>query len=110
MIPRVPLIAVMLLAAQVGRGQPAPLPQFEVAEVKPNKSGGDHTSSHSTNGRYTSSNMSLRDYIRIAYQVKDGQIAGPAWMATERFDIVAKAPEKVPFSQLALMMQALLVD
>jgi uncharacterized protein (TIGR03435 family) len=51
----------------------------------------------------------LRDYIRIAYQVKDFQITGPDWMASERFDIHAKLPEGGR-DQLRSMLQALLED
>ena len=37
--------------------------------------------------------LSVRDYVRIAYRLKDYQLAGPDWIASDRFDIHAKLPE-----------------
>ena len=39
--------------------------------------------------------LSLQDYIISAYDIKKHQIAGPEWLATERFDIQAKVPAGV---------------
>ena len=53
--------------------------------------------------------LSLKDYIRIAYQVKDFQVTGPDWMASERFDIHAKLPDGGR-GQFREMLQKLLED
>jgi len=37
--------------------------------------------------------MALRDLIVLAYKVKPYQITGPDWIASQRFDIVAKLPD-----------------
>src|ERR1700744_3473644 len=37
--------------------------------------------------------LSLRDCMRIAWNVKDFQIIGPDWIASDRFIISAKVPE-----------------
>src|SRR5579872_5118008 len=59
-------------------------------------------------GRVNFSNVSLRDLIRLAYQLKDYQIVGPDWLNTQRFDVAAKLPDGAPASQKPAMLQALL--
>ncbi|MFP5209113.1 MAG: TIGR03435 family protein [Acidobacteriota bacterium] len=52
----------------------------------------------------------LRNLIAYAYNVKAYQVMGPAWMATERFDIEAKIPDGVAKDNAPAMMQELLED
>jgi uncharacterized protein (TIGR03435 family) len=54
--------------------------------------------------------MSLRDLIATAYDVKAYQITGPPWLATERFDIVAKMPDGASKDDAPKFLQALLVE
>lgn len=54
--------------------------------------------------------VSLKSAIRWAYQVMDYQVSGPDWLGYERFDIVAKAAEPAPESELRTMLQALLAE
>jgi uncharacterized protein (TIGR03435 family) len=54
--------------------------------------------------------LSLRDYIAMAHNVRLNQIAGPDWLATERFDIAAKLPEGATQSDVPEMLQTLLAD
>lgn len=54
--------------------------------------------------------MSLRDLIANAYGVKPYQVTGPAWMGSERFDIVAKLPEGAQKEDAPAMLQALLEE
>src|SRR6476469_2808225 len=93
--------AIVATGATTGAGvaaqAPAAAPQFEVASVKPNKSGGGPMRiGFQPGGRFTATNVPVRDLISMAY----GQpqplpsfqiIGGPGWMASDRFDIVAKA-------------------
>jgi uncharacterized protein (TIGR03435 family) len=104
------IAAALALGAQVAIGTltlraqtPAAAPKFEVASVKINKSG--ETSVRigmQPGGRFTATNVSLRALIRFAYQLQDFQIVGgPDWvasdrMASDRYDIVAKAENDVP--------------
>src|SRR6266436_5660388 len=98
-------------------------PQFEVASVKPNKSGaGPMRIGFQPGGRFVASNVPVRDLISIAY----GQpqplpnfqiIGGPGWVASDRFDVAAKAEGDLqpsgpggPPSQLFLMIRSLLAD
>ena len=56
------------------------------------------------------SSLSLKDYIRLAYRVKDYQVSGPDWLAGERFEIDAKLPEGATREQVPDMLQSLLAD
>jgi len=89
------LLALVPLMAVTTMGQTsAPSnPQFEVASIKPNKSGdGRVMMSVQPGGRFTATNVTLRMMIRNAYQLQEFQITGgPSWIADERFDIAAKA-------------------
>jgi len=48
--------------------------------------------------------------IRWAYSVKDYQVTGPDWLATQRYDIAAKAEASLSDKQLMAMLQALLAE
>ena len=37
--------------------------------------------------------LTLKDYIAMAYRVTAGRVSGPAWLASQRFDISAKLPD-----------------
>jgi uncharacterized protein (TIGR03435 family) len=91
----------------------APRPEFEVASVKPSvaaPSGGQvHVGVQIDGAQVHCTYLSLKDYIRIAYQVKDFQVTGPDWMASERFDIHAKLPAGSR-GQFREMLQKLLED
>src|SRR6201986_1116979 len=54
--------------------------------------------------------LDLRSLISFAWAVKPYQITGPDWMATTRFDIVAKMPEGSKKEDAPQMLQTLLVE
>jgi uncharacterized protein (TIGR03435 family) len=54
--------------------------------------------------------MTLRDYLGIAYRTKISNIAGPDWIASDRFDISATIPEGNKPAQIPEMFQALLAE
>jgi bla regulator protein blaR1 len=98
---------------------PSQAAAFEVASVKPNNSGDNRVVfGMQPGGRFTSTNVPLKELIRMAYGVQTFQIdGGPDWIGSERFDIVAKAegelrpsPPGGPPGPLLLMMQALLAE
>ena len=112
-------LGVAPLVAQGG----AQAPQFEVASIKPNKSGdGRVMLGIQPGGRFTATNVTLRMLIRNAYQLQDFQVTGgPSWIADDHFDIVAKAEDDAmgdPFraeqngqpSRGQLMIRALLAE
>jgi len=76
----------------------ARLPAFEVATVKWHKSDAPRNFWLDPGGRLTITGFTLRDLIRIAYGSDESKlqtaaqfIGGPSWVATDRFDIAAKA-------------------
>ena len=102
---------VVALQAQSGAGAPL---AFEVASVKINKSGdAGMRMAMQPGGRVTVSNVPLRQLIVNAYDVQPFQvIGGPDWVASDRFDIVARAPDGTPQGPdtMGPMLQALLTD
>lgn len=54
--------------------------------------------------------ITLRDLMTLAYGVKPYQVSGPAWLASQRFDIVAKFPDGAVKDDAPKMLQALLED
>jgi uncharacterized protein (TIGR03435 family) len=92
---------------------------FEVASVKPNKSGEGPTQIGVQLTRFTVVNAPLRQLIVFAYGIQPYQIeGGPGWLTTERFDITAKIPDRFAnmggslgqIGPLNYMMQKLLAD
>ena len=85
-------------------------PEFEVATIKPSRGGGLHEKITSAPGRLTLANVSLASCIQFAFDVRRGQVFGPAWLDTQRFDIVATAPGTIAESHFRPMFQTLLTD
>jgi len=104
------VLGLFTLTASLALAQPAPRLEFEVASIKPAAfiKGGETMSVDA--GRLEYSNVALRDCIRVAYRIKDYQVSGPDWLASTRFDIVAKLPEGATREQAPEMLQALLAD
>jgi uncharacterized protein (TIGR03435 family) len=111
-------VTVAPLAAQVVKSD-GPKPQFEVATVRPNKSGESGASlGPRPGGRLNGTNQTIRNLIRNAFNLQPYQmIGGPDWMDSDRFDIVAKAADAdldekgmMPYPQFMLRLQALLED
>lgn len=115
----VPLVLTAILVAVASVLAQVPRPAFEVASVRPNKSGdGMVRLGIEPGGRFTATNVPLRLLIRNAYQVQDFQLVdAPDWIRSERFDIVAKAEADVPPGPIGgppgpmqLMLQSLLAE
>jgi len=86
---------------------------FEVASVKLNRSGRNPGSTSRAGGQLVFENTSLRECIAIAYGIsadRDYALSGPAWIGTERYDIVAKTPAETPRAQVLRMLQVLLAE
>ena len=110
--------AASVLTAQVVKSD-GPKPQFEVAAVRPNKSGESGASlGPRPGGRLNGTNQTARNLIRNAFNVQPHQlIGGPDWMDSDRFDIVAKAADAdldakgmLTPPQFMLRLQSLLED
>jgi uncharacterized protein (TIGR03435 family) len=69
---------------------------FEVAAIKPNRSGDWRVMMRSGAGGFRATGMWVRHLIAIAYDVRDFQVTGgPSWINSERYDIQAKEPDSV---------------
>jgi uncharacterized protein (TIGR03435 family) len=91
----------------------AAAPAFEVASVKhapPSPDNQLRVMMGGDAGRVNYSNVTLRNIMTRAYNVKNSQITGPDWLNSDRYDIVAKLPPDTPREQIPLMLQTLLED
>jgi uncharacterized protein (TIGR03435 family) len=93
--------------------EPPPTPRFEAASVTPNRIGNPAESAArekitATPGALQMHNVSLHTCIKYAYEIRDFQISGPTWLASERFDITAKS--STPEAELRPMLRTLLAD
>src|SRR5215831_12680635 len=106
---RAAISAIVFCGTQI-YGQ-TPLPTFEAASVKPNKSITESSSWHSRTGYLVMRNQTLNDLIRIAYQLKADQVTGgPKWLVSDRFDIEARASGPARDPELLVMLQTLLAE
>jgi len=87
-------VAVQAVAAQT----PDKPPAFEVASIKPaapNQPG--MGMQRLPGGRINMKNVTLRVLISLAWDIRDFQITGgPAWIDSDRFDILAKPETEIP--------------
>ncbi len=84
--------------------------QFEVASIKPSAMPSPNHAYTMSDTRVDLGSMPLSYLIHVAYNVEPYQISGPDWLATARFDIVAKLPEGATKKQIPEMFQALLAE
>jgi uncharacterized protein (TIGR03435 family) len=108
-------LLLLAIAAVAALGQQ---PAFEVASIRsaaqitPDMvtSGKLHVGMKIDAGRVDIGYVSLRDLVMQAYEVKPFQVTAPEWMATQRFDVLAKMPEGATKEQVPAMLRALLED
>ena len=83
------------------------LVEFEVAEVRAHKPG-----SAFKYATYDSEadmlGLSLRNLMYEAYGYRGEELAAPKWVDTETFDVIAKAPRRVPWENMQVMLQNLI--
>jgi uncharacterized protein (TIGR03435 family) len=90
--------------------------EFEVASITPAQPSGEYHIGMQVDGaRVNVGSMSLAALLLLAFNVKQYQIAGPAWLSAditsaERFDVIGKMPEGARQDQVPEMLQALLAD
>jgi uncharacterized protein (TIGR03435 family) len=112
-------IVLMFCASGLVYGQPAnSQPAFEVASVKPSppppptgmmvgRVGGPGTDDPT---RVTFRNFDLSGLVVVAYGIEYYQLSAPSWLQSERFDVVAKLPDRATKEQFQLMLQNLLAE
>lgn len=96
--------------------------QFEVASIKPDKSGTPGTRMRLAPAGFSGNNVPIKLLVRIAFDVQDNQIIGaPAWLGSDYYDIEAKIDgatvdtlhqmsEEDALAARRQMLQALLAD
>jgi len=110
--------AVLLCASIAFAQEPNPKLTFEVASVKPaapqamarmqgSVNGGPGTPDP---GRIRFTDMPLRVLIMRAYDVQSFQVSGPAWMDSQRFDVIANVPDGATKEDVRIMLQNLLAE
>ena len=99
------VVTPLVVAAQGGTA-------FEVASIRRNTSGEPGASLDMSRGAVRATNVPLQIIIRQAFDVMDSQIVGaPAWVTSDRYDIVAKAPDGIATAEaMRPLLRALLAD
>lgn len=92
--------------------QAPPAKEFEVASIRPSAplSGRVNLHLQIDGAQVHGTWFSLKDYLTMAYRLKEYQIVGPPWIGSERFDLAAKLPAGAGREQVPEMLQALLAD
>jgi bla regulator protein BlaR1 len=90
----------------------SPLPQFEVASIKPAAPDQRGTFIRpGANGGLNINNMPLKELIVIAWSIQQYQLSGaPSWIDSARYDISAKPDHKLKREEMWLMLRSLLAD
>jgi uncharacterized protein (TIGR03435 family) len=83
---------------------------FEVASVKPNNSGSRSTITRTGEDFLILLNWPLREIVLKAYKIEDYSLSAPDWLASQNFDINAKAAQKATDAEVRTMLQSLLVE
>jgi beta-lactamase regulating signal transducer with metallopeptidase domain len=103
---------------------PVPTPTFEVSSVRQAAPPGPQTTTTAggarritgaaivtvTSDRASYRNITLKSLLMRAYDLGLFQISGPAWIESERYDIVATIPEGTPKEDVPVMLQHLLAE
>ena len=101
----------VVAAATASLALKAQAPKFDVASVKPNRSGSPRSFAPSyRNGKLTAENVTLKTLLQVAYDIQISRIVGPDWIGVDRFDLAAKAPEELTANLLGPMLQLLLKE
>lgn len=88
-------------------------PTFDVATIRPSREAVkfEHDGKTEMSGdTLRMQDVTVNTCIKLAYHVQDRQIAGPAWLETERFDITAKTDHPADEDTMKQMLQSLLTD
>lgn len=108
--------------AQASPSAGASSPSYEVASIKPNRSGDGMVRFMFAPDGLSANGLPVKMLIGFAYNMKDFQISGgPAWIDSERYDIEAKMDESTiaalkkltpeqALEQRRLMVQSLLLE
>jgi uncharacterized protein (TIGR03435 family) len=105
--------ALLTFVAPAHSDEKSPAPAFDIADihVSPHRRFPFMEGNNLRGDRYVIHQATMLDLIAAAYGLDSDLIrAGPAWLETDRFEIVAKAPPTASKDTLKLMLQSLLAD
>jgi uncharacterized protein (TIGR03435 family) len=106
MVRTVAVVAIICTAASA-----QPQPSFEAATVRPAAPATAGGRAGLSGDRLSYRNTTLLNALSRAFDLKfRGQVIGPDWVFTQRYDITAKAPNNAPTAQISRMLQALLIE
>lgn len=110
LVPAALLAQLPIVPAPPGAAPVDPNARFEAASVKASD-GSDGMRMMIQPGRFEANGVPLRMILRQALRVQDYQMSGaPSWVDSERFSIVAKAPDGAPPTGTMVMLLNLLKD
>lgn len=108
------LVFTLVTAPVVFCQTPAPRQEFEVASVKVSApltaDGRFNVGVHIDGAMVRCNYLTLRNYVTMAYDVKDFQVIAPDWLTGEHYDVVAKLPDGSGDKNLRGMVASLLAD
>jgi uncharacterized protein (TIGR03435 family) len=105
------VVSAIILTSCAAWAQTAPAPAFEVAAIKPSAPGQRGSGTHTSKGEVLMNNVSLKQCVEMAYDVRDFSFSGPDWLDTVHFDITAKPPAVWSYKdQFGPMLQNLLAE
>jgi uncharacterized protein (TIGR03435 family) len=114
MLRAIRCLSVIVLLSGLAFGQSTVKPlTFDVADVHTSKSSiiPQMSGGNLRGTRYEIRNASMVDLIKTAYGVDDDKVVGgPAWLGSDRFDVIAKAPAGATAETAKTMLQNLLAD
>jgi uncharacterized protein (TIGR03435 family) len=107
------ILSILAPVAVLGQAAPSRL-EFEVASIKaseqPGAGGQVNVGLRLDGAQVHIKYLSIKEYLGMAYSMRNYQISGPDWIASDRFDIDAKLPAGSARGQIPDMLQALLAD
>src|SRR5215475_8727508 len=114
------MVALAMVVISAASKTLAQKPRFEVASIKPNRSGSYLTSNGFQACNYVANNATLKTMVAFAYRLPSGQflpldrvIGGPSWIETDHFDVESKRrneADSISLDQVLLMVQSLLEE
>jgi uncharacterized protein (TIGR03435 family) len=112
MLRNVTTVVAALLIAVASSGQAqSSRPQFAAVSIKPNRSDNQGINNRFGPEVFNYTNVTLRLFVEIMYSLKDYQLfGGPAWMNTEKWDIVARTDGPTDWQRKYEMAKTLLAE
>ena len=115
------MVALAMVVISAESKTPAQKPRFEVASIKPNRSGSSYLTSNGFQAcNYVANNATLKTMVTFAYRLPSGQvlpldrvIGGPSWIETDHFDVESKRrneADSISLDQVLLMVQSVLEE